>query len=182
MEDLIHERIPHAPKMGLYVVPDIPAKKLRNAIRDYALDVEEDEVVAMFDATMFGSAKDGALFMADRLVFQNNDLQTPETVRYEDLVGVKAKRRLGVKKVQLTVNRGRATFELLLDFSGQPDAAEFVEKFLSEAMLRSVSLGRPTRTASGTDLAAVRRALDKLRKEGLLSDEDYERMLAMVRG
>lgn len=176
MEELIRELVPHAPKMGLYVKPHLPTQKVQNALRDYAPDLREEAVVALYDATVFGSAKDGAVFTADLFVFQNNDLQEPETIRYEDLVGVTAKRRLGVKKVQVSVNRGRATFELLMDFSGQPEAAGYVERFLHEAMLRSVH-DRPTRTAAGTDLAAVRRALDQLREDGHLADADYSRLL-----
>ncbi|MEM6328358.1 MAG: hypothetical protein AAF791_14690, partial [Bacteroidota bacterium] len=94
MTSLLREYLPHAPDLGLFVAPDIPPGKLRAALADYARDVREADVLALYDATRLGSAKDGALFLSDRFVFQNNDLQTPRAVRYEDIVGVGSKRQL----------------------------------------------------------------------------------------
>lgn len=183
MEDLIQNRIPHAPQMGLFVRPDIPKKRLMNAVQDYAQHVRPKEVIALYDATLSGNGKDGAVFTADRFVFQNTDLEAPQTVRYRDLIEVSAKRRflgLGGKKVELTVNRGRATFDLVMDFSGQPDAAEYVSAFLNAAVTKDVKLGTsPTDGANtdGTDIAVVRDTLNGLRERGVLTAEDMNRML-----
>jgi len=188
MEDLIQNRIPHAPQMGLFVRPDIPKKRLMNAVQDYAQHVRPKEVIALYDATLSGNGKDGAVFTADRFVFQNTDLEAPQTVRYRDLIEVSAKRRflgLGGKKVELTVNRGRATFDLVMDFSGQPDAAEYVSAFLNAAVTKDVKLGTsPTDGANtdvantdGTDIAVVRDTLSGLRERGVLTAEDMNRML-----
>ena len=189
MKSLILELLPHAPKLGLYVAPDVPEDKQRGALKDYATDVRPDEVVALYDATLMGSAKDGAVFTPDRLIFQNNDLEPAQIVRYQDLVRVEKKRKLlGGQKVYLNVNRGRATFDLALDFSGKPEAAEYVARFLHEAMLRGAADemdaetgGTPGRTSAGTDLEAVVHALDELREQGLLADEDYAVMLDALR-
>lgn len=175
--DLIRERVPHAPQMGLYVAPELPDGQLRNALSDYATHVNGDDVLALYDATLSGTGGDGAVFTPDRFVFQNNDLQSVQTVRYRDLVGVEAASRwwgLGGKKVDLTVNRGRATFDLTMDFSGAPDAAEYVADFLHAAMLTGVDLDEGEAT---TDEAAVRDALDRLRTQQKLSKADYERLL-----
>ena len=189
MKDLLLDLLPHAPKLGLFVAPDVPEDKLRGALRDYATDVRADEVLALYDATLMGSAKDGAVFTADRLVFQNNDLEPAQVVRYRDLVRVEKKRKLlGGQKVYLNVNRGRATFDLALDFSGKPEAAEFVARFLHEAMLRGAAQemdaetgSTPGRTSAGSDLEAVVRALDELREQELLADADYAVMLDALR-
>lgn len=178
MEDLIRDRLPHAPKMGLFVAPDIPPNRLGRALEDYATAVAREEVVALYDATLTGTGGDGAVFTTDRVVFQNNDLQAVETIRYADLVDVEAKRRwlgLGGKFVQLTVNRGRATFELRMDFSGAPEAASYVADFLEAALLRGVQLADPG--GDETDPAAVRRALERLHADGKLSTADRERLL-----
>lgn len=182
MDDLISELIPHAPQMGLYVTPDLPPDKRQNALDDYALDVNPEEVLALYDATLMGNAKDGAVFTADRVVFQNTDLEAPQTVRYRDLVGVTLKRRLlGGKKVVLDVNRGRATFQLALDFSGASEAAEYVQRFLEEAMHQSAEAEAAVREqsppASETDIEAVQAALNELRQTGQLADTDYRRLL-----
>ena len=178
MRDLIREYLPTAPDLGLFVAPDIPEPKLKAAVSDYAPDVSPEAVLALYDATRLGSAKDGALFLADRLVFQNNDLQAPRSVRYEDVVGVRSKRQLlGGRRVDVEVNRGRATITESLDFSAQGDAAEYVERFLREAMLRGAG---PLAPEAATDRAAVSEALDALVASGALTPADLERMLAAL--
>lgn len=191
MEALLREYLPHAPNRGLYVAPEIPRDKLAAAVGDYGSGVRPEEVLALYDATRLGSGKDGALFLTDRFVFQNHNLQTPQTIRYDDLVRVEARRlMLGGRKVEFDVNRGRATVTEALDFSGQAGAAEFVERFLKEAMLSSAarSFGHATppevegpRTEAGTDVRAVEDALGKLRGQGSLAEPDYVRLLDLLR-
>jgi len=181
--DLLRERLPHAPQMGLYVVPDLPDRPLRNALSDYATAVERAEVLALYDATLSGTGGDGALFCADRFVFQNNDLQAVQTVRYPDLVGVDATSRwwgLGGKKVDLTINRGRATFDLSLDCSGRPDAAPHIASFLHAVMVQGVNLDAGDEGGGETDGEAVRTALQRLRNAQKLSPADHDRLLAAL--
>ena len=178
LERLLREYLPTAPDLGLYVRPDIPEGKLRAAIADYAPDVDPGGVVALYDATRLGSAKDGALFLADRVVFQNNDLQAARVVRYEDVVGVRSKRKLlGGREVEIDLNRGRATVTETLDFSGQPGAAEYVERALQQILAQGVRPAPPAAPVNGTDRRAVAEALDRLVALGRLSAEDRERML-----
>jgi len=194
METLLHDYLPQAPQHGLYRAPAIPSNKLQAAIQDYARDVEPSSVLALYDATRLGSAKDGALFFADRLVYQNNDLTPAQTIRYEDIVRVNEKRLfLGGRKVELDVNEGRATTTHALDFSGRADAAGYVARFLNEAMLASAraaslaperepsAMETPQRTAAGSDVVAVERALDDLRSAGTLAAADHRRLLAALR-
>ena len=182
MEDLLRDRLPHAPQMGLFVVPDLPAGRLDNALSDYARDVKRDEVLALYDATLSGTGGDGAVFARDRFVFQNNNLQATQTVRYSDLVGVKAESRwlgLGGKLVTLTVNRGRATFELSMDFSGAPEAASYVATFLDAAMVEDIDF-TPAAEPDATDVTAVRDALQRLRTEQKLTEVDFSRLMAVL--
>lgn len=181
MTDLLREYLPTAPDLGLYVAPDLPASKLRAALADYAPDVDPDAVVALYDATRLGSAKDGAVFLADRLVFQNNDLQPARTVRYEDVVGVRSKRKLlGGREVQIDLNRGRATVTETLDFSAQPGAAEYVERVLQQVLARGARPA-PDPTGDGaTDRKAVEAALDRLVALGRLAATDRQRMLDVL--
>ncbi len=170
--------------MGLFVTPNVPADRLENALTDYATDVERDEVLALYDATLSGTGGDGAVFTRDRFVFQNNNLQSTQTVRYSDLVGVEAESRwlgLGGKVVMLTVNRGRATFELTMDFSGAPEAASYVAGFLDTAMMEDIDF-TPVAEPDATDVAAVREALQRLRGEQKLTEADFERLLAVLEG
>ena len=43
----------------VYVSPDIPKKKLDNAIEKIAHGIESNYVLALIDTTLFGSAKEG---------------------------------------------------------------------------------------------------------------------------
>lgn len=181
VEELIRERLPHAPQLGLYVVPNLPASKLENALSDYGTHIDRADVLALYDATLSGTGGDGALFTHERVVFQNTDFQSVQTVRYRDLVGVEATRRwwgLGGKKVDLSVNRGRATFDLSLDCSGVPEAADYIADVLHAAMLEGVEFEESA--AAETDVAAVRQALERLRRQQKLTDADYERMMELL--
>lgn len=136
MRDLIEEYIPHAPRIGLYRHPEIPSDKLTNALEDYAHTVSSEEVLALYDATLFGSAKDGAVLTVDRIVFQNTDLQPAQEMRYDDIVNVASKKRfLGGSKVVVDLNAGHATVTHTIDFSGKGEAAQYVARFLHEVML-----------------------------------------------
>ncbi len=181
---LIEDLLPHAPELGLYVRPSVPADKRANALRDYAHDVKADDVLAVYDATLRGNAKDGAVFTIDRLVYQNNDFSPPQEIRYEDIVHVSTKKKfIGGRKVYVDANRGRATVTFSIDFSGRPKAADFVARFLHEAMMFSImqSQDSSNEPEGGTDLDAVKAALTALREDGKLSDADYRAMIAAVR-
>lgn len=189
MQELVHMLIPHDPGLGLYVAPRIPREKVRNALHDYAEGVSESEVLALYDATWMDNAKDGAVFTADRLVFQNNDFSPAQDVRYADIVGVEEKRKLiGGRSIILQVNRGRATFDLTLDFSGRPRACKYVVAFLQEAMIRvldeavedgGAETGARTEDVS-TDPTEVRAALEALYLRGVLSSSDLRAMLRAI--
>ena len=139
MEAVLRELIPHAPQFGLYVAPDIPDGLLRAARKAFG-DGFDEEIVALYDATRFGSAKDGALFGAASFVFQNL-VETPQRVAYTDLIRVwPDKKLLGGQKLRLAVNRARATFELEMDFAARADALPYVQRFLETAIARSSDL------------------------------------------
>jgi hypothetical protein len=189
MDRLLRDLLPTSPDLGLFVAPDIPARKLAAAVADYGAGVRPADVLALYDATRLGSAKDGALFLADRVVFQNNDLSAARTVRYDDLVGVRQTRSfLGGRGVEMDLNRARATVTETLDFSARPGAAEYVERFLHEAMLNASRPDEattpvpPPADAAETDTDAVEAALDALVRAGRLAADDRRRMLDALRG
>jgi len=185
MQTLIRELIPHAPQMRLYVAPNIPENKLQNALGDYAPSLTPGDVLALFDATLMGSAKDGILFTADGIRFQNNPMEAAQEVRYTDIVEVKTKRKLvGGQKVHLLVNRGRATMELQLDCSVKPEAAKYIARFLNEALLLGAARemeGTLTLTAAGSNRQTVEKALRVLVEQGVLMEADLNAMLAALR-
>ena len=178
MEDLIRQLVPNAPKYGLYVAPKIPPDKLENAIRDFAQGLDADDVLVMYDATLLGSGKDGALFTSNGFVFQNTDLDAPQEISYDDIVGVNLKRSmLKGKRVGLDVNQGHATIPVVIDFSGKPKAAEIIARFLSEAMLKSIvdgDLDDDEHSDTTTDKRAIVSALRALVDRKMLSPDDFD--------
>ncbi len=186
MEELIRQLVPNAPAYGLYVAPKIPADKLSNAIRDFAYGLDPKDVLVLYDATLMGSAKDGALFTADGFVFQNTDLDAPQEIKYDDIVRVNLKRSLlKGKRVGLDVNQGRATIPVVVDFSGRPKAAGIIARFLSEAMLKSIvdaELDDEEHDGEvATDQSAVIGALKALVDRKMLSREDFDSLKKSVR-
>ncbi len=178
MKDLILELIPNAPNLGLYTAPHIPEGKLRAALADYAPGVAPGDVIALYDATLIGTARDGALFLADRFVFQNTDLEAPQTIPYAHLVRVEARKKLlGGQKVYIDVNQARATITLKIDFSGRPAAADYVARFLHEALLRGADEEMQAAASTATDAGAVEAALAALVQAGKLAPADFERLL-----
>ena len=79
---------------ALYVSPDIPPQKLDNAIAAYARDVQPGYVLALYDSTVFGSAKDGILFLGDRMYFSWNK----RVVNYLDIQDVELLQNYKVAK------------------------------------------------------------------------------------
>jgi len=70
----------------IYIVPDIPEKKLNNALKSYGSDVSYESVLALYDDTLFGSASDGFLFTGEKMlhnkygVFLYSDIESVEYV------------------------------------------------------------------------------------------------------
>ncbi len=181
---LIRDLLPTAPEIGLFVAPDIPADKIRGATGDFATSVKADDVLALFDATYNGSAKDGVVFTRDRLVFQNHDWSPVQEIRYEDIVQVESRKRfIGGRKVYVDANRGRATVKFTIDFSGKPKAAEYVARFLQEAMMATIieSTIDSGEGESQTDVDAVHGALSRLLQDGKLSQSDLNAMIAVIK-
>jgi hypothetical protein len=176
MDRLPHDLLPHAPAIGLFRSPDIPEDKLRAARTAFAPTVVRERVVALYDATIFGSARDGILFLNDRLVYQNNPAAPPQTVPYADIEGVEIKPMLlGGRKISVAVSEARTTVMHDLDFSAHRRAAEHVHRFLQAARELQPQADRPV--AQRTDIAAVREMLDRLVRDGLLMEVDRSRML-----
>ncbi len=173
MRSLVKNLLPHAPKIGLYVAPEIPSKRLRGATRDYAKDTHPEDILALYDGTFLGNGKDGVVFLEDRLIFQNSDLESPQTIHYRDIVFVESSRsKLRGTHIIMEVNRGRATFSVKLDLSKHPRSAEYIEEFL-----RNVMLLPDSSNLKETDWAAVSCALDRLRSDGSLTEADYEKLI-----
>lgn len=52
------------------VSPDVPEKKLNNAVAAFAYKGSVSNVIALYDNTLFGSGKDGLLFTGEQLIYR----------------------------------------------------------------------------------------------------------------
>jgi len=184
---LAEEYLPTAPQHGLYVGENIPKDLLRNALRDYAQGQDATKVVALFDATLMKSGKDGIVFLGDRFVYQNNGLETngletAREVRYDDVIQIERKRKLlGGYRLMLEVNAGSATVTHELDFSGKGGAAEYVKRFLHEASLSSAGITSDPGAVLTDRQRQVKYALEKLYDQELINEEELRAMYQAYR-
>jgi hypothetical protein len=80
----LKDSLPKAFSEKLYVAPDIPEKKLNNAVGAFGFDVGVNMIVAIYDSTVFGSAKDGILFSGERVIYKAI-FEDPITMMYKDI-------------------------------------------------------------------------------------------------
>lgn len=64
---LLTEMTPHDPKNRWYLHPQIPQDKLDRAIRKYGTGLKHEDVLALGDNTVFGSATAGCLLTPDAI-------------------------------------------------------------------------------------------------------------------
>ena len=66
-------------------VGTIPPKKLNNAVKAYATQVAPEDVLVLFDNTVFGGAKDGFLLTAEGVHWHNQGESEPGQFRYAEI-------------------------------------------------------------------------------------------------
>ena len=64
---LLTEITPHDPNNKWYLHPQIPQDKLDRAIKKYGAGLKPEDVLALGDSTVFGSATAGCLLTADAI-------------------------------------------------------------------------------------------------------------------
>ena len=64
------------------------SKKVKNAIKAYACDVKEEEVVAMMDTTIFESGKEGFVMTSQKMVIKSS-LSAAVSCVYSDINGIR---------------------------------------------------------------------------------------------
>ena len=53
---------------NIYVTPEIPEKKLNNAINAFKCEDFFESILAIYDDTLFGSAKEGLVFTGEKMI------------------------------------------------------------------------------------------------------------------
>ena len=100
---LLDRFLPHRPEKLWYRQPSIPPKKLRNAISSYAGEISADQVLALGDATIFGSAKKGLLITRCKLYFNSG---AKGEIAWSEIQEAKSLRGFGETGLEITLKTG----------------------------------------------------------------------------
>jgi len=101
-ERLLARVVPHDPQNQWYCSPNIPQKKLDRAIRKYGSGLKSDDVLALLDGTVFGSAEIGVLLTTEGIWYRRSGKSG--AVRWSEIAEAKP---VGSAEIDITVNGGR---------------------------------------------------------------------------
>lgn len=68
----------------LFLAGNIPTEKLNSALENYAENVAKEDVLLLYDNTVFGGAQDGVILTGDTVHWRNY-LEEVERIRYTDI-------------------------------------------------------------------------------------------------
>jgi len=124
----------------VYVTPEIPEKKLNNAIKAYKCESFYESILAIYDDTVFGSAKNGLVFTGEKMIYSDgklteyiySEIQSVEYVR-DVSINDKGKEKV-LEYVKIIMNDDTEhKFEVILSSSFNYDKfAEFLNKIVTE--------------------------------------------------
>lgn len=101
-ESLLAGVVPHDQQNQWYCSPNIPQKKLDRAIRKYGSGVKADDVLALLDGTVFGSAEMGFLATMEGIWYTRSG--KGGAVRWSEM---REARPVGSAEIELRVGDGR---------------------------------------------------------------------------
>lgn len=87
VQTILKEKAKQVFGSGVFIAPEIPEKKLNNAISKYGNSIPVESVVILFDSTIWGSAKAGMLFSGTRMIWKE-DYTDPIAIEYSDINSV----------------------------------------------------------------------------------------------
>ena len=94
---------------SVYITPEIPEKKLNNVITTYKCENFKNSILAIYDNTLLGSAKEGLVFTGERFLFNNGSVLLE--FFYKDISSVKY-----VKSIVIN-NKGKEEIEHFISVS-----------------------------------------------------------------
>jgi hypothetical protein len=116
---------------NVYVTPNIPEKKLNNAVEAMGCESLMDSVIAIQDATVFGSATEGFIFTGERMIHHDYG-----EVLYKDIQSIEITREKNDKgKVEVAILVKRSSgFDKLQGLKGidSESFAEFLTKIVTD--------------------------------------------------
>jgi hypothetical protein len=83
----LRENIGAAFSKSIHIAPQIDEKKLNNAIKAFDYSGSPNNIVALFDSTLFGSGKDGLLFTGEQFIY-HEAFVNPISITYNSITAV----------------------------------------------------------------------------------------------
>lgn len=119
----------------VYITPEIPEKKLNNAIKAFKCESFYESILAIQDGTLFGSSKEGFVFTGEKMIHHKHGefiYSEIESVEYIEDVKVDDKGKEKIKKyVDISKNNKKYKFEYLVGIN-EEKLAEFLNKIITE--------------------------------------------------
>ncbi len=119
----------------VYIAPEIPEKKLNNAIKAFNCESCYESILAIQDGTMFGSSKEGFVFTGEKMVhhehgeFKYSDIDTVKYVENKT-VNDKGKEKID-KYILISKNNKKFKFQYLVGID-ENKLADFLNKIINE--------------------------------------------------
>lgn len=154
----------HTASLGqrAYLSPEIPEKKLNNAIVSFKKEIDPNHVIALYDSTIFGNGKDGCLFLGEVMYIKTSFKET-RTIYYKDLKDIVLE--------QTTNEKGKVINRIYLNLSTVQQRIDITDDLINVPFDAFVSLvkgiaelGEGTEDFKNTDQVIPLEQLDELTK------------------
>lgn len=158
----------HAEKIddpSIFFPPEIPEKKIKNAIEKYATSAKKEDVIFLLDETVFGKADEGILM-------------TPETLyAYQAFEGIKKIKINQIENIFITEGMISCTLHINDNKIIAPTQTSKSAMRLIGEMLREISECNKTKQQPINESHSIQDALVKLKslfEMELISKEEYD--------
>lgn len=84
IQKLLKEKLNDVFSKNIHIAPDIPERKLNNAINKIAHDIDIASIVALYDNSLFSDGKEGIVFSGTRLAYREM-LSASKVIEYEKI-------------------------------------------------------------------------------------------------
>ncbi|WP_414839248.1 hypothetical protein [Carnobacterium sp. TMP28] len=95
-----------------YLAPDIPNKKMDNALKAFGTAINPKYVIAITDSTLFKSAREGIIYTGEA-IYINELLKKPRKILFKDIVGVEKNYFEVTKKIGPPTKKNEVMIELI---------------------------------------------------------------------
>ncbi len=71
----------------VFIAPEIPEKKLNNAVKAFHCEDNIGSIIAIYDNTLLGSAKEGLVFTGEKIIYKSSSSE-PTELHFNDFESV----------------------------------------------------------------------------------------------